>query len=457
MTDLYEPTDQHDDAAGGLEKIPPQDIHAEQCTLGGMLLSPDAITEVTDILQPADYYRPAHEVIHGAILDLYRRGQPADPITVSGELTKRGDLQRAGGASYLHTLVNTVPTAANAAYYAAIVRERAVLRRLAEAGTRIASMGYSGKGDPEELLDAAVSELQTLTDGMRRAADEREKTLDQMLDEYLQDYDAGVIDALPLPYADLGAALRAEPGDFIVVAARPGIGKTVVLMDIARHVAIGNKLRVIVSSMEMSHKQLTERIVAAEAKVPLHHLKERTVSDEDRTKLNKAVARIAGSPLIVDDTPAAPLSKLRARLRKAAARGETPALLVIDYLQIMRAEVKAGTNRTGEVDSLARGLKVLAQEFRMVVIAAAQLNRQVEQRTDKTPTLADLRESGSIEAEANAVVLLNRPDAYEKESPRAGELDLILAKNRQGATGSITVAFQGHYARAVDMARMSTN
>jgi replicative DNA helicase len=457
MTDLYEPTDQQDQGPDDIEKAPPQNIHAEQCTLGGMLLSPDAITEVTDTLQPADYYRPAHELVHNAILDLYRRGEPADPITVAGELTKRGELARIGGASYLHTLVNTVPTAANAHYYAAIVRERAVLRRLAEAGTRIASMGYNGKGDPEELLDAAVSELQTLTDGMRRAADEREKTLDQMLDEYLQDFDAGVTDALPLPYTDLGASLRAEPGDFIVVAARPGIGKTVVLMDIARHVAIGNKLRVIVSSMEMSHKQLTERIVAAEAKVPLHHLKERTVSDEDRTKLNKAVARIAGSPLIVDDTPAAPLSKLRARLRKAAARGETPALLVIDYLQIMRAEVKVGTNRTGEVDSLARGLKVLAQEFRMVVIAAAQLNRQVEQRIDKTPTLADLRESGSIEAEANAVVLLNRPDAYEKESPRAGELDLILAKNRQGATGSVTVAFQGHYARAVDMARMAAN
>jgi replicative DNA helicase len=451
MTDLHDAPNETTPA--DFERIPPQDIPAEQATLGGMMLNADAITEVCDLLQPADYYRPAHELIHNAILALYRSGEPADPITVTDELTKRGELRRAGGPGYVSALASQVPTSANAGYYAEIVRERAVLRRLVEAGTRIAGMGYAAEGDPEELLDAAAAELQHLTEGMRRAADDREKNLDQMLDEYLQDYDAGVIDALPLPYADLDAVLRAEPGDFLVVAARPGIGKTVVLMDVACHVAIKNGMRVIVSSMEMSHKQLTQRILAAQAKVPLHHLKERTVTDDERRRLDKAVAKMAGSPLLVDDTPAATISKLRARLRRAAARGETPALLIVDYLQIMKAETKAGTNRTGEVDSLARGLKELAQEFRMVVIAAAQLNRQVEQRVDKTPTLADLRESGSIEAEANAVVLLNRPDAYEKESPRAGELDLILAKNRQGATATVTVAFQGHYARAVDMQR----
>jgi len=454
MTDLY------DDAPADMttfERIPPQDIHAEQATLGGMMLSADAITEVTDTLQAADYYRPAHEVIHDAILDLYRSGEPADPITVTGQLTKRGNLVRAGGPAYVSQLASLVPTSANAGYYAAIVRERAIARRLVEAGTRIAGMGYAAEGEPEDLLDAAVAELQHLTDGMRRAADDRERTLDQMMEDYITEYDAGVATSLPLPYSDLEAALRAEPGDFIVVAARPGIGKTVVLMDVARHVAIVNRMPVIVSSMEMSHRQLTERILAAEARVPLHHLKNRTVSFDGREALDRAVARLAGSPLLVDDTPAVPLSKLRARLRRAAARGETPAVLVLDYLQIMRAETKAGTNRTGEVDSLARGLKVLAQEFRMVVIAAAQLNRQVETRPDKTPTLADLRESGSIEAEANAVVLLNRPDAYEKESPRAGELDLILAKNRQGVTATITVAFQGHYARAVDMTRGEPN
>lgn len=444
-----QPTDSAD-----FERVPPQDIHAEQATLSSQMLSADAITEVTDIVQPGDYYRPAHELVQEAILALYRAGQPVDPITVTGELTKRGELQRAGGAPYVSFLAGVAPVAANAGYYAQIVRERAVLRRLVEAGTRIAGMGYAAEGDPEELLDTAVAELQALTDGMKRAADDREKTLDQMLDEYLAAYDSGEIDALPLPYTDLADALRAEPGDFVIVAARPGIGKTVVLMDVARHVAMRHQLRVLVSSMEMSHKQLTERMLAAEAKVPLHNLKNRLLTDFERARVDKAVAQIAGSPLIVDDTPAVPLSKLRARLRRAAARGETPAVLVLDYLQIMRAETKAGTNRTGEVDSLARGLKVLAQEFRMVVLCAAQLNRQVETRPDKTPTLADLRESGSIEAEANAVILLNRPDAYDKESPRAGELDLIIAKNRQGATTTVTVAFQGHYGRAVDMATL---
>lgn len=455
MTDLYDDTDATPgEQLPAFERVPPQDIHAEQATLSAEMLSADAITEIADIIQPGDYYRPAHELIHGVILDLYRSGQPADPITVVDELKKRGELTRAGGTSYVSQLASVAPTSANGGYYAQIVREQAVLRRLVEAGTRIAGMGYAAEGEPEELLDAAAAELQALTDGMKRAADDREKTIDQMLDDYLQAYDAGEVDALPLPYQDLAAALRAEPGDFIIVAARPGIGKTVVLMDVARHVSLVKKKRVIVSSMEMSHSQLTERIIAAQAKVPLHKLKDRKLDVEERDRVDLAVAKMAGSPLIVDDTPAVPLSKLRARLRRAAARGETPALLVLDYLQIMRAETKAGTNRTGEVDSLARGLKVLAQEFRMVVLCAAQLNRQVEQRPDKTPTLADLRESGSIEAEANAVVLLNRPDAYEKESPRAGELDLILAKNRQGVTTTITVAFQGHYARAVDMAAM---
>ncbi|MFJ6215041.1 replicative DNA helicase [Streptomyces sp. NPDC092296] len=448
MTDTYNEAP----ASADFERVPPQDIHAEQCTLGGMLLSADAITDVVDTLQPADYYRPAHELIHNAAVALYHRGEPADPITVGAELTRRGDLVRAGGPGYLHALASTVPTAANAGYYAAIVRERAVLRRLVEAGTRIAGMGYAAEGDPEELLDAAAAELQRLTDGMRRTRDDREKPLDQMLDEYLAAYDAGEIAALPLPYLDLEAMVQAEPGDLVIVAARPAMGKSVVLMDIARSVAIRHRMGAWVSSMEMSHPQLTERIIAAEARVHLHGLRNRDLSDGDRRRVDRAVARIAGSPLLVDDSPAVPLSQLRAKLRRAAARGETPRLLVADYLQIMRAETKAGTNRTGEVDSLARGLKELAQEFRMVVVAAAQLNRQVEMRQDKTPTLADLRESGSIEAEANSVVLLHRPDYYERESPRAGELDLIVAKNRQGRTGTVTVAFQGHFSRAKDMA-----
>lgn len=432
------------------ERVPPQDLHAEAGALGGMLLSKDAIPDVHQHIGARAYYKQAHGIIHDAILDLWRKGQPADPITVTALLTERGDIVRVGGPGTLHGIVNAVPTAANAEYYAEIVRERHIQRELIETGTRLVQRGYDTE-NPEDTLDAAVAELQHLTQQLRRTSSSRERTLDEMLEEYLEDLELGVTDTLPLPYADLEAVLKPEPGDFIVVAARPAVGKTVVLLDIARNVGIKHRMRARVASMEMSHKQLTQRILAAEAKVALHKIRHRITTTEDDHAIRTAIARITGSPLTVDDSPAVPLSKLRGRLRQLAALDQLPAVLCVDYLQIMKAEAAAGANRTGEVDSLARGLKELAQEFRMVVIAAAQLNRQVELRQDKTPTMADLRESGQIEAEANSVVLLYRDEVYNKETPRAGELDLIVAKNRQGPTASITVAFKSYLATAIDM------
>jgi replicative DNA helicase len=448
MTLAYEDEPQPEDAG----RMPPQDLAAEQAVLGAMLLSPDAIAEITEIMRPGEYYRPGHETIHRAILDVWRRGDRADPITVSAELLAAGAIGKVGGASTVHGLIEAIPTVANAGHYAGIVHERFLQRRMIEAGVRLAQRGYQAD-EPEQALEAAVSELQQLADQMRGTGHDREKTLDTMIEDYLADLDAGVMPTLPLPWADLDAVLRAEAGDFIVVAGRPGMGKSVVMLDIARNVAIKHRMRARVASMEMSHRQLTMRLLAAEARVGLHKLRSQELTELDRKAIERAVARIAGSPLVVDDSPAVPISKLRGRLRQLAARGETPAVLCVDYLQIMKAEAANGSNRTGEVDSLARGLKELAQEFRMVVVAGAQLNRQVEQRTEKIPTLADLRESGQIEAEANSVVLLYRPDAYEKESPRAGELDLIVAKNRMGSTTTITVAFAGHYSSAQDMAR----
>lgn len=447
MTTAY----QDEPPPDGFERIPPQDLAAERAVLGAMLLSPDAIAQITEIMQPGEHYRPAHETIHRSIMDLWRRGERADPITVSAALLASGDIAKVGGASDVHGLVAAIPTVANAEHYAGIVHERFLQRALIESGTRLAQRGFA-TDDPEQALDAAVAELQALADQMRGTGYDREKNIDEMIADYLADLDAGVTPTLPLPWVDLDQLLRAEPGDFIVVAGRPGMGKSVVMLDIARHVAIKHRMRARVSSMEMSHRQLTMRLLAAEARVGLHKLRSSELTDFDRIALRKAAARIEGSPLVVDDTPAVPVSKLRGRLRQLAARGETPAVLCVDYLQIMRAETAHGANRTGEVDALARGLKELAQEFRMVVVAGAQLNRQVEQRPDKVPILADLRESGQIEAEANSVILLHRPDAYEKASPRAGELDLIVAKNRMGSTASITVAFAGHYSSAIDMA-----
>jgi replicative DNA helicase len=450
MTTAY--TDEPDDEPPGYERLPPQDLQAEQGVLGGMLLANHVIADVQQEITPASYYRPAHGIIHSAILDLWRRSEPADPITVGALLLEQGDLTRIGGPGYLHTLIQAVPTAANADYYAAIVRERAGQRALIETGTRLVQRGYDAD-QPEAALNAAVAELQALTASLRSTGTEREKNLDDMLEEFLADLDAGVTPTLPLPWIDLDRVLLPEPGDLIVVAGRPGMGKSVVMLDIARHVAIKCRMRARVASMEMSHRQLTQRLLAAEARVGLHKLRTQELTDLDRKAIQKAVVRIAGSPLVVDDSPAVPISRLRGRLRQLAAQDQVPAVLCVDYLQIMKAEAAAGANRTGEVDALARGLKELAQEFRMVVVAGAQLNRNVEQRTEKVPTLADLRESGQIEAEANSVVMLYRPDAYERDHARSGEIDLIVAKNRMGTLTTITAAFAGHYSSTVDMAQ----
>ncbi|MFF8287430.1 replicative DNA helicase [Streptomyces fradiae] len=434
------------------ERVPPNDLEGEQCVLGGMLLSKDAIGEVNEAgVTNEAYYRPAHGVIHDAIMDMYGKGQPADPITVAAYLTKSGDIERIGGASYLHTLVQAVPTAANAAYYAEIVVERFKLRRLIEAGTRIVQMGYAAEGEVSDIVNAAQAEMQAAAQLGAGGGLERVSDVDDMLEEYLVSMDAPPPERLPLPYADLQAMLPMEPGDLVVIAARPAIGKSVVLLDIARHVAIKHRMPVLMSSMEMSRPQLMERIIAAEARVPLNRVKDRHYENDDRKRIHDAALTIGGAPLVVDDGPAATTVQLRSRLRWLQAQGRLPRVLVVDYLQIMKASGKRGQNRTGEVDEISRGLKELAGEFGIIVITAAQLNREVEKREDKKPMMADLRESGSIEADANAVILLHRPDAYDKEHERAGEMDLIIGKNRQGPTGTVTVAFQGHYARARDL------
>jgi replicative DNA helicase len=450
---LHAVPDTHD---GPVDRVPPSNLDAEQSVLGGMLLSRAAIADVADVLDPADFYRPAHETIYRAILAMHADGEPADPITVAARLRKDGDLERVGGPSYLHACVSTVPAAASTEYYADIVRNLAMLRRIVETGTHLAQMGYAARHDPEqaaEVLDAAAAHLQALTAATAGRTESREWLLDKVIDDVLTDYDRPAGDNLPLPWRDMTEKAPMEPGDFVVVAARPAMGKTLVLLEIARHAAIRHGRGALIASMEMSHRQMGQRILVAEAGVSLARFRARELDPNEREAVDEAAGRILTAPLRIDDTPAVPISKWRARLRQLQAEGQLPAVLIVDYLQIAKAETASGTNRTGEVDSLAAGMKALAQEFGIVVIAAAQLNRQVELRQDKTPTLADLRESGAIEANANIVIMLHRPDYYEPESPRAGEIDLIIGKNRMGTTGIVTCAFQGRRARVVDMGR----
>jgi replicative DNA helicase len=748
-------------------RTPPHDLAAEQCVLGGMMLSKDAISDVLDVIKARDYYRPAHQVVHEVIMDLFGRGEPADAVTVAAELTRRGDIGRVGGAPYLHTLIASVPTAANAGYYARIVRERAILRRLVEVGTRIAQLGYVGDGDADELVDRAEAEIYGVTD---RRISEDYLALAEIMPGALDEIEAigsrgGSLSGVPTGFADLDALTNGlHPGQMIVIAARPAMGKALALdtplptptgwttmgevcagdqllgasgrpvtvtaatdvmldrpcyevvfddgtrivadaehqwvtttdadlrlartaaavgtpaadslagrrptsvrttreiaaalsrgdarelspavpvagsldlpaaclpippymlgqclgmwssvsatggpvgllgrdaippeylraarpqrrallaglldiagdissggtvgftssssrltadvrelinglgyrcgpgqrslsgscasasavytlsftatddvfrltrkrvthrqrrpatnapgsrqrtivavtkvasvpvrcvqvdapdslylasrsmipthnsalaLDVARAASIKAGLTTVLFSLEMSRNEITMRLLSAEARVPLHAMRTGQLGEDDWTRLARRMSEVVDAPLFIDDSPNMSMMEIRSKCRRLRQRNELK-LVIVDYLQLMSSPRRV-ENRQQEVSELSRSLKLLAKELNVPVVALAQLNRGPELRTDKRPLLADLRESGSIEQDSDLVILLHREDAYEPESPRAGEADLIVAKHRNGPTATVTVAFQGHYSRFTDMARI---
>ncbi|TQS40000.1 replicative DNA helicase [Cryptosporangium phraense] len=442
--------------SGDFDRTPPQDLAAEQSVLGGMLLSKDAIADVVEIVRSHDFYKPAHALVFDTIIDLYGRGEPADPVTVVAALADRAELARVGGAPYVHTLIQQVPTAANAAYYARIVAERAILRRLVEAGTRIVQLGYgsaAGAGrEVDDVVDMAQQAVYEITE--KRTSDDY-TVLEELLQPTMDEIEAigatgGIMSGVPTGFVDLDRLTNGlHPGQLIIVAARPGLGKSTFGLDVARSASIRHQLTSCVFSLEMSKIEITMRLLSAEARVPLHNLRSGQLSEDDWTKLARRIGEVSEAPLFIDDSPNMTMMEIRAKARRLKQRHDLR-LVVIDYLQLMSGN-KRVESRQQEVAELSRGLKLLAKELEVPVIAASQLNRGPEQRTDKRPQLSDLRESGSIEQDADMVLLLHREDYYEKESPRAGEADFILAKHRNGPTDTVTVAFQGHFSRFVDM------
>ena len=437
-------------SAAEFERTPPQDVIAEQSVLGGMLLSKDAISDVVEILRERDFYRPAHELIYDAIIDLYGRGEPADPVTVSAELTKRGDLVRAGGAPYLHTLISSVPTAANAGYYAKIIRERAIMRRLVEAGTKIVQLGYTDEGEVDDAVDQAQAEVFAVTE--RREADDYIQ-LSQLLPAALDEIEkiaAGVIgQGVKTGFKDLDALTNGfHPGNMIVLAARPAVGKSTLGLDIARYASIHKGETSVIFSLEMSRSEITMRMLSAEARVPLNNIRSGNLTEEEWSRMARRMGEISQAPMFIDDSPNLSLMEIRAKSRRLKQRHNLK-LIVIDYLQLMTSG-KRVENRQQEVSEFSRQLKLLAKELNVPVVAISQLNRSPEQRSDKKPMLSDLRESGSIEQDADVVIMLHRDDMYDSQN-RTGEADLIVAKHRNGPTRTITVSAQLHYARFFDM------
>ena len=435
---------------------PPQDLAAEQSVLGGMLLSKDAIADVLEKLRPGDFYRPAHQNVYDAILDLYGRGEPADAVTVAAELDRRGLLRRVGGAPYLHTLISMVPTAANAGYYADIVSEKALLRRLVEAGTRVVQYGYAGAegADVAEVVDRAQAEIYDVTD---RRLSEDFVPLEDLLQPTMDEIDAiasngGLARGVPTGFTELDEVTNGlHPGQMIIVAARPGVGKSTLGLDFLRSCSIKHRMASVIFSLEMSKSEIVMRLLSAEAKIKLADMRSGRMSDDDWTRLARRMSEISEAPLYIDDSPNLTMMEIRAKARRLRQRADLR-LIVVDYLQLMTSGKKT-ESRQVEVSEFSRHLKLLAKELEVPVIAISQLNRGPEQRTDKKPMLADLRESGSLEQDADAVVLLHRPDAFERDDPRGGEADLILAKHRNGPTKTVTVAHQLHLSRFANMAR----
>jgi replicative DNA helicase len=442
------------DRAASIGRIPPQDDQAEQSVLGAMMISKDAIADVVEVVRGTDFYKPAHELIYDAVIDLYGRGEPADAVTVSAELTRSGDLARTGGAVYLHTLVAGVAVAANASYYAGIVREKAILRRLVEAGTKIVQLGYTGEGQVDDVVDAAQAEVYSVTE--KRTSEDYapigeilELTIDEL--EAISSRD-GKMAGVPTGFLELDELTNGlHGGQMVIIAARPAIGKSTIGLDLCRSASIKHGLTSVIFSLEMSRTEITMKMLSAEARIPLHHMRNGRMSDDDWQRLVRKMGEVSEAPLFIDDSPNMTMMEIRAKARRLKQRHDLR-LIMIDYMQLMTSGKKV-ESRQLEVSEFSRQIKLLAKELDVPVVAISQLNRGSEQRTSKRPMLSDLRESGSLEQDADIVMLLHREDAYDRESTRPGEADLIVAKHRNGPTKDIVLAFQGHYSRFVDMAR----
>ncbi len=441
------------DTTRGAERMLPHDQIAEQASLGGMLLSTEAVAEVQEVVRGADYYSPKHEIIFDAVLSLFAKGEPTDVIAVTDELTKQGNLIKAGGADYLHTLTTVVPTAASSAFYARIVAEKATLRRLVEVGTRIAQLGYANEGEVEDLVNQAQADVYAVTRG---AVGEDYVGLNDSIEAAIHEIEAaqrrgGDMVGVPTGFAELDEMTHGlHPGQLVIVAARPAVGKSTLALDFARHASIKTNKATIFFSLEMGRAEIAMRMLSAESSIPLQSLRKGTLSDSDWARLAAVRGKINDAPLFIDDSPNMTLVEIRAKCRRLAQRIELK-MVVIDYLQLMTSGKKV-ESRQQEVSEFSRALKLLAKELGVPVIAISQLNRQAEQTKDKKPEISHLRESGSLEQDADVVILLHREDIGNRDHPRAGEADIILAKQRNGPTGTIVVSFQGMYSRFMNMA-----
>ncbi len=438
-----------------IERVPPYNLEAEQALLGSMMLDLEAVNIASEILQPEDFYRESHRVIFLALLDLEVRGEPIDMITLTEELRQQNNLEKVGGVSYVATLANIVPSAANARYYANIIEEKAILRRLIQFANNIASRCYEDSEETHELLDSAERAILEIagnrsTGGLVPVKEVIGDTLEKI--EYLAGK-KGRITGVPSFFTDLDNMTSGwQPSDLIIVAARPSMGKTSLCLNIAQNAAIRGKIPVAIFSLEMSKEQLVQRLMSSEAMIDQHKLRTGRLLDEEWVRLTRAVQPLSTAKLFIDDTPAISILELRARARRLKAE-KGLGLIVIDYLQLMQVGGRI-ESRQQEISEISRSLKALARELNVPVIALSQLSRAVEQTAEKKPSLSHLRESGALEQDADLVMFIYRDDYYNPESEKPGIAELIIAKHRNGPTGSVELGFIKEFTKFVNLDRV---
>jgi replicative DNA helicase len=434
-------------------KLPPQNIEAETSVLGSILVDQEAIVKIADMLNPDDFYLPNHTLIYTAMVDLYEARQPLDLITLSNKLEGAGELERVGGSSYLTDLVGGVPSAAHVVHYAGIVTHKATLRRLISAANNIVGLGYDENSPLDSLLDEAE---QTLFGVSQKHLKQNFISISTILAESfdrLDDLhrDKNKLRGIPTGIKALDNVLAGlQKSDLIILAARPSMGKSTLALNIAQHVAVKEGIPVGVFSLEMSKEQLIDRLLAAESGIDSWKLRTGNLEDSDFPKINHAMAVLSEAPLFIDDTATTNIMEMRTKARRLQSEHDL-GMIVIDYLQLINGRSSKSDNRVQEVSEISRGLKGLARELNVPVIALSQLSRSVESRNPPIPMLSDLRESGSIEQDADVVMFIYREDYYDKETEHNGVAQLLIKKHRNGPTGEVDVLFQPELLKFSDL------
>lgn len=435
-------------------KVPPQSIDAEQCVLGGLLLDNQRWDAIADRLSIDDFYRREHRLIFSAISSLCHENSPADVITVSERLEQTGDLEAAGGLAYLGALANNTPSAANVPAYADIVRERSILRQLLNASNDISDNVYNpGERTAGQVLDYAEKRIFDISEQRARKRGGYEP-ISSILTETVNRIDElyrkqGSVTGVSTGFTDLDEKTSGlQPSDLIIIAGRPSMGKTTFSMNIAENAAVGNKIPVAIFSMEMPGTQLAMRMMASLGRINSHRVRTGKLDDEDWPRLTSAVTLLSEAPIFIDDTPALSPMEVRARARRIK-REHGLGMIIIDYLQLMQGGEGMGgaENRATEISNITRALKGLAKELNVPIIAMSQLNRSLEQRTDKRPVMSDLRESGAIEQDADVILFIYRDEVYNEDSPSKGTAEIIIGKQRNGPIGKVTLTFLGEYTK----------